>query len=269
MTRLLYVALAGLLLVAGSSWSPATAAAASATEQRGTGSATAPRPLAGRVVVLDPGHQLGNSRFPRQTGRLVPAGGFRKACNSTGTSTNAGLAEATFVWRVSQQLRRRLERLGARVVLTRTSNSRQRWGPCVDVRGRAGNHVGRDGRAADLKVSIHADGSYARGARGFHVILPPDRRPWTHDIHRSSRRLGLDVRRGLRAGGLATANYVAGGDGLDVRADLGTLNLSDIPTVLVELGNMRDPREARRMASRRGQATYARGLLRGVRAFLG
>ena len=47
---------------------------------------------------------------------------------------------------------------------------------------RAGNQVG-----ADLKLSIHADGSYAAGARGFHVIAPTDRAPWTHDIYRSSR----------------------------------------------------------------------------------
>ena len=100
-------------------------------------------------------------------------------------------------------------------------------------------HVGRDREPADLKVSLHADGSYARGARGFHVILPADRRPWTHDIARPSRRLGLDLRRALRAGGFRTATYTAGGDGIDVRADLGTLNLSDIPTVMVELGNMR------------------------------
>lgn len=35
------------------------------------------------------------------------------------------------------------------------------------------------------------------------------------------------------------ASYVAGGDVLDVRSDLGTLNLPDVPTVMVELGNMR------------------------------
>ncbi len=231
-------------------------------------SRAAAKPLAGRVVVLDPGHQLGNARFPRQVNRLVPAGGFRKACNTTGTATNAGFPEATFAWRVSRLVQRRLERLGARVLLTRGVNSARRWGPCVDVRGRAGNAVGRDREPADLKISIHADGSYAAGARGFHVILPADRRPWTHDIARPSRRLGLDLRRALRAGGFARASYTAGGDGIDVRSDLGTLNLSDIPTVMVELGNMRHRREARRMTSRRGQAAYARALVAGVRHHL-
>jgi N-acetylmuramoyl-L-alanine amidase len=221
-------------------------------------------PLSGRTVVIDPGHQLGNHNFPSEINRLVPAGGFEKACNTTGTATNAGFPEATFTWRVARVLRTRLVRLGATVHLTRHSNRQDRWGPCVDVRGRDGNKL-----PADLKVSIHGDGSYAAGAHGFHVIAPTDRRPWTHDIFKPSRRMALDTRAALRGVGLPVANYIAGGDGLDFRSDLGTLNLSNIPTVMVELGNMRNPVDARRMTSRRGRATYARGLAHAVRRFLG
>jgi N-acetylmuramoyl-L-alanine amidase len=221
-------------------------------------------PLAGRVVVIDPGHQLGNHNYPSEINRLVPAGGFQKPCNTTGTATDGGYPEATFTWQVSRVLEARLVALGATVRLTRHSNREDRWGPCVDVRGRAGNK-----RPADLKISIHGDGSYAAGARGFHVIAPTDRRPWTHDIFRSSRRLALDTRSSLRSVGLRVADYVAGGDGLDLRSDLATLNLSNLPTVMVELGNMRNPTDARRMTSRAGRATYARGLALAVRRFLG
>ena len=72
-------------------------------------------PLSGRTVVIDPGHQLGNHRFPAQINRLVPAGGFEKPCNTTGTATNAGYPEATFAWQVARLLRHRLEALGATV----------------------------------------------------------------------------------------------------------------------------------------------------------
>jgi N-acetylmuramoyl-L-alanine amidase len=226
--------------------------------------AAAPAPLQGRVIVIDPGHQLGNHNYPRRINRPVPAGGFSKPCNTTGTATNSGFPEATFAIRVARQLRDRLRSLGAEVRLTRTRNSQDLWGPCVDERGRAGNRAG-----ADLKISIHGDGSTAAGARGFHVIRPTSREGWTDDIARPSRRLARDVRAGLRDRGLAVANYTAGGDGLDSRGDLGTLNLSDVPTVMVELGNMRNPRDARRMTSDRGRATYARGLVSGVRRFLG
>ena len=77
------------------------------------------------------------------------------------------------------------------------------------------------------------------------------------------------MKAGLRSQRFGVANYIAGGDGLDVRSDLGTLNLSDVPTVMVELGNMRSPSEARVMTSPAGRARYARGLVAGVRRFLG
>lgn len=221
-------------------------------------------PLAGRVVVIDPGHQLGNHNFPAEINRPVPAGGFTKPCNTTGTATNRGYPEATFTWQVSRLLAKRLRGLGASVRMTRDSNRQDRWGPCVDVRGRAGNAIG-----ADLKVSVHADGSYARGARGFHVIVPPDRAPWTDDIAAPSMRLAEALKGGLLGKRFAVANYVAGGDGLDVRSDLGTLNLSDVPTAMVELGNMRSAAEARVMTSPRGRARYARALVAGIREFLG
>jgi N-acetylmuramoyl-L-alanine amidase len=221
-------------------------------------------PLAGRTIEIDPGHQLGNHNFPARIARRVPAGGFKKRCNTTGTATDGGYPEATFTWQVARLLRSRLLALGADVRMTRHSNRQDRWGPCVDVRGRAGNRI-----PAAVKISIHGDGSYAPGAHGFHVIAPTDRRPWTHDIYRPSRRLALDTRAALRGVGLHVATYVAGGDGLDFRSDLATLNLSNMPAVMVELGNMRNPGDARRMTSRSGRATYAQGLARAVRRFLG
>jgi N-acetylmuramoyl-L-alanine amidase len=249
------------LVVAATLASPA---AATSDFRAGDGSARALAPLAGKVVVLDPGHQLGNHNFPHKIDRLVPAGGFKKPCNTTGTATNGGYPEATFTWRVSRLLKARLEKLGATVRLTRHSDREDRWGPCVDARGRAGNK-----RPADLKLSIHADGSYAAGARGFHVIAPTDRRRWTHDIFKPSRRLARTTRASMEKVGLTVADYIAGGDGLDFRGDLGTLNLSNIPTVMVELGNMRNRRDAHRMTTKAGRETYARGLAIAVRRFLG
>jgi N-acetylmuramoyl-L-alanine amidase len=229
-----------------------------------TGELSSALPLSGRTVVLDPGHQLGNHNYPAKIAQLVPAGGFDKPCNTTGTATDGGYPEATFTWQVARLMEKRLVALGATVRLTRSSNREDRWGPCVDVRGRDGNAI-----PADLKLSIHGDGSYAAGAHGFHVIAPTDRAPWTHDIYRPSRRMALDTRAALRGVGLPVANYIAGGDGLDFRSDLATLNLSDVPTVMVELGNMRNRQDAHRMTSRSGRATYARGLVHAVRAFLG
>jgi N-acetylmuramoyl-L-alanine amidase len=213
-------------------------------------------PLAGRTIAIDPGHQLGNSGHLARINRLVYVG-IWKPCNTTGTATNGGFPEATFTWRVSNDLRRRLEALGATVRMTRTSNDRSSWGPCVDARGRFGARVG-----ADLEISLHGDGA-AAATHGFFVIRPGLRKGWTDDILGRSKALALRVRAGLVGAGFPVSTAY-GGDGLDVRRDLGTLNAADVPTVMVELGNMRNAGDARCMTSRSCRDRYAHGLADGV-----
>ncbi|MCW2827487.1 MAG: cell wall hydrolase/autolysin [Marmoricola sp.] len=221
------------------------------------------QPLRSLTIALDPGHQLGNHNHPRQIDAPVPAGGFTKPCNTTGTSTNGGVAEATVNFWLAKAVRKRLRSLGARVPTTRTVNSERRWGPCIDKRGEFGRRVG-----ARLMVSLHADGASAPD-RGFHVIAPTKRSPWTTDIADASYRLATALRNGLTAAGVPRSNYIGGGSGLDVRSDLGTLNMSDVPVAMIEIGNMRNPGDARLMTSARGRARYADAVVRGIRTFLG
>ena len=101
------------------------------------------KPLSSITIALDPGHQLGNHNYLRQTNAPVQAGGFTKPCNTTGTSTDGGVAESTVNLRLAKAVKKRLRRLGARVPMTRTVDSEQKWGPCVDARGQFGRQVGR------------------------------------------------------------------------------------------------------------------------------
>lgn len=220
------------------------------------------RPLRHITIAFDPGHQLGNHNYPRHINAPVPAGGFTKPCNTTGTATNTGVAEATVNIALARAVTRRLRALGARVRLTRVTNSQRRWGPCVDARGRFGKRVG-----AKLMVSLHADGA-SSSAHGFHVIAPTRRSPWTTDIAGRSLRLAKSLRAGLTHVGVPRSTYVGRGTGLAVRSDLGTLNKCDVPVAMVEVGNMRNAADARRMTSRSGRATYARAVVRGIRAYL-
>ena len=219
-------------------------------------------PLSGIRIALDPGHQLGNHNFPRQTRRLVPAGGFYKACNTTGTQTNGGYPEATLNFRVARLVQDRLEALGAEVFLTRTRNSESLWGPCVDARGEFGELV-----HARLTVSLHADGAPSSG-HGFHVIAPKSRSPWTTDIAIPSRRLARALRSGFDQLGIARSTYVGNGTALSIRSDLGTLNMSDVPVAMLEIGNMRNAADAHRMTTRTGRNRYARAVVRGIRLYL-
>lgn len=227
--------------------------------------AAAPAPelrLDGVVIALDPGHQLGNSnpRFAANIAATKFNGYITKGCNTTGTATNAGFPEATFNWRVSRYLENRLRELGATVRKTRTSNSYDRWGPCVWDRGRFGAQVD-----ADLLLSVHADGAAPSGY-GFYAMLPASIPGWTDDIAASSGRMGKRFIAGMLGAGAPGSTYVPG-QAMIVK-DITTLNFSDVPAILVELGNMRNSSDAARMSSREGQKQYADWLVAGVRAAL-
>ena len=220
-----------------------------------------PPALTGTTIVLDPGHNGGNAAHAREIARLVDAGTHRKACDTVGAQTARGYPEWAFTMDVARRLARILRGAGARVVLTRTSS--RGWGPCITRRAAIGNRA----RAA-AAISIHADGGPA-GGRGFHVIHPVRIRGLTDDIAAPSRRLAQAVRAAYRAGtGLPYATYV-GGSGLVARSDLGGLNLSDVPKVFVEAGNMRNARDAALLSDPRFRERIARALARGLDAFLG
>ena len=223
--------------------------------------AAAEKPLAGRIIVLDPGHQLGNSnpKFAKEMSATKFNGSIVKGCNTTGTATNAGLPEATFNWRVAKRLRSLLEEQGATVVFTRSSNSRDAWGPCTWDRARIGTEA-----KADAMISIHADGSSASG-RGFHVIAPSAIKGWTTDVAKPGRRLARAMISGMTRAGAEPATYLS--SPLSIRGDQSTLNFSDVPTVIVELGNMRNKADAARMSTSQGQQQYADWIAAGIEAY--
>lgn len=218
------------------------------------------QPLRGQTIVVDPGHNGGNARHVREINRPVNAGTLTKACDTVGATAASGYTEAEYTLDVAQRLARLLRRDGARVVLTRSTNTG--WGPCITRRAAIGNEAG-----AAAAISIHADGG-SRGGRGFHVIYPPAIAGLTDDIAASSRRLALAVRAAFRAGtGMPYATYT-GDRGLAVRSDLGGLNLSDVPKVFIETGNLRNPTDAALLSDAGFRQRAAESLARGLRAYL-
>ncbi|MGV9990155.1 N-acetylmuramoyl-L-alanine amidase [Streptomyces sp. NPDC003374] len=241
----------------GSAGSPARRSPSSAPAAAGA--------LKGKVVVIDPGHNPGNFRHTSEINRTVDIGTHRKECDTTGTSTNAGYSEARFTLDVAHRLRTLLERQGATVKLTHDDGSPS-WGPCVDERARIGNAA-----HADAAISLHADGA-AAGDRGFHVILPASVHAGAADTRRivaPSRDLGERVAGNfLRVTGEPPSNYVGGGTGLVTRQDLGGLNLSTVPKVFIECGNMRDSKDAASLNSGDWRQKAAEGISEGIVSFL-
>ncbi|GCB49861.1 hypothetical protein SNL152K_7204 [Streptomyces sp. NL15-2K] len=254
---------------AGSAVGTATAQSSPSTSEKPTPTTSPSAPAAsgslkGKVIVIDPGHNPGNFQHTAEINRKVDIGTNRKECDTTGTSTNSGYTEAEFTLDVAHRMRALLEKQGATVKLTQDND--RPYGPCVDERARIGNKA-----HADAVVSVHADGS-GTGNRGFHVILPgsvhagaADTRP----IVDASRDLGERIAGNfVHVTGSAPSNYVGDGTGLDTRTDLGGLNLSTVPKVFIECGNMRDSKDAALLTSGPWRQKAAQGISEGIVNYL-
>ncbi|MEV5411393.1 N-acetylmuramoyl-L-alanine amidase [Thermopolyspora sp. NPDC052614] len=236
-----------------------TKAAGGAAEAKGAQDVE--RPLKGKVVVIDPGHNGANYKDPDYINKPVDVLTKKKACDTTGTSTDDGYSEAAFNWDVANRMAKALRAAGATVKLTRDSNNGV--GPCITQRAAIGNKA-----KADAAISIHADGATPT-AHGFHVIIPKKINGPVDPVVADSKRLGIDIRDAIRAGtGLPYSTYI-GRQGLDYRNDLGGLNLSSVPKVFVECGNMRNPSDAAKFKDPKFRQRLGVALANGMEKYLG
>lgn len=178
-------------------------------------------------------------------------------------------SEAVIVLAIAQEMRAELSKDAAFApVLTRSSDTfvalSERVRRAVDARGKA-------------LISLHMDNVRDRTGKGAILFIfgrnrkipkGPPREPGEPILPdppksqvRASRRLADQVAKSLRASGIKVAGYV----------DIGgfaVLKSPDIPSVLIEMGNMRDEGEASAFAEPAYQRKVAVALNEGIRAFL-
>ena len=251
----------GSAVPSGSAASPASPSAShtsAAPSPTPTPTVSAP-PLAGKIVGIDPGHNGGNFTDPDAIARQIWNGAEWEACDTTGTTTDGGYTEAQFNFNVAKYLRADLMRDGARVIMTRTSNTGV--GPCVNRRAEIINAA-----HADVAVDIHADGAAASG-RGFTILEPVAVGP-NNAVIGASQRFGGDVRQAMLADTAMPESNYEGVDGIMPRDDLAGLNLTTVPKVLIECGNMRNAVDASLLVTARFQQRVASALTAAIAAFL-
>jgi N-acetylmuramoyl-L-alanine amidase len=211
--------------------------------------------IAGRIVFLDPGHNGANDA---SINRQVPTGrGGTKDCQTTGTTTDGGYPEHSFNWDTVLRIREELTQLGVRTAMSRGDDDA--LGPCVDQRAAMANAL-----HPDAIVSIHADGGPADG-RGFHVNYSNP--PLNQAQSGPAPRFATVMRDQLVAAGMQPSTY-RGTDGLYGRSDLTGLNLAEYPSILIEMGNMKNADDAAVLASADGRSRYAAAVTRGIAAYL-
>ena len=212
------------------------------------------------VVGIDPGHNGLNGTDPSYINKLIWNGRERETCDTAGTQTNEGYTEAQFNFRVAMFLRADLLRAGARVVMTRTNN--HGVGPCVTRRAQILNRS-----HANVAIDIHADGGPPSG-RGFTVLEPVADGP-NDKVITGSERFGRNVRSAFLWHTKMPVSTYYGDDGISHRNDLAGLNLTRVPKVLIECGNMRNATDAALLTSAAFQRRIARALEAAIIHFLG
>jgi len=182
----------------------------------------ASRPLAGRTIAVDPGHP--------------PLGG-------TGPT---GLTEADANLAVARALKRLLERQGARVVMTRNSDS------AVDLYDRT---AAAESAGAEILVSIH-NNAFPDGVNPF-----VNNGTSTYYFFPRAARLALLTQAAL-VGELGLVNLGA------ARGDFAMVRTSWMPSVLTEGAFLMVPAQEQALRSPRFQRAYARGVALGIQAYL-
>lgn len=233
-----------------------TAAAGTGSPSASSRGATA---LADATIVIDPGHNGGASAAFNN--RQVPAGNGRmKACNTSGTAIPGGASEHAVNFRLATELGRQLRAAGARVVFTRTTDDGA--GPCVNDRAAVGNRA-----RADAVVSVHADGSDSASARGFHVIRSTTMVGGPR-VEAASERLAQAVVTTFEGTGMPRSTYLGGGTAITPRDDIAGLNLSRVPAVMLEAGNLHHPSDAQLLTDPAFVRTQARALVAALKEWL-
>ena len=221
-------------------------------------------PLAGLTVVIDPGHDGGNGADPAFIDRPIDGGGLTEPCDTAGTSTDNGYPEHAFNFDVALRAQALLQADGARG--RAHPHHRHRGGP---LRERARRHRQR---AARRRGRVDPRRRRARRAgAGFAVDTPvavvssiSDNRA----IVGPSDQLSVDMRNAFEsATGEPPSNYT-GQDGIVYRSDLGGLNLSTVPKVLIECANMRNAHDAALVQSPAWRQNAAQGIANGIEQFL-
>ena len=216
-------------------------------------------PLFGKVVGIDPGHNGDNWAAPQVIDQPIWNGTGSESCDTTGTATAGGFTEAQFNFDVAIDMEADLARAGATVVMTRTTNTGV--GPCVTTRAAI-----IDAAHANVAVDIHADGG-PPGGRGFAVLVPVPVGP-NDAVIGSSYAFGTTVRNIMAdASGMPVSTY-DGVDGIQPRSDLAGLNLTTVPKVLIECGNMANATDAALLSSPNFQRSVAALLTVAVSEFL-
>lgn len=201
-----------------------------------------------KVIVVDPGHANSSNLVMEEQ---APGGSIYKIKDGGGakgvvTQTPEYLVNML----VSIKLKQDLERMGYKVVMTKTDNS-------VSLGNIYRANIGNDNHAV-LVIRIHADSSENSSIKGSSILIPAPINENTKAIYSESKRDGQIVLDAL------TSQVGMPNRGIIVRDDITGFNWSKVPVILVEMGFLSNPDEDRFLSTNDYQTKLAMALANGI-----
>lgn len=206
--------------------------------------------LQGKIICLDPGHGI-TSESKQE--KMSPLSDETKPAYVSGASGEYQTEEELNL-AVAEKIKRRLEELGAEVIMTRTENE-------ASVSNIERAEIANEADA-DICVRIHADGADDSSAQGFSVLVPAGDYLGTPAIIEPSREAAEAVEE-------AMAKTTGARDrGIIEREDLTAFNWSEVPVILVEMGFLSNSEEDQKMSTDSYREKLAEGITTGIEDWL-
>jgi N-acetylmuramoyl-L-alanine amidase len=190
-------------------------------------------PLAGKVIVLDPGH-----------GNLIQPGNW----SNPGAVGPGGTAERDVVMDIARQARDLLVAQGAKVILTRDGDTN------LSLKGRVQVAAQAD---ADLYVAIHNNSSASPNLNGMGTYYDTtSTQPYRKEQERLAEVLQAEMvqKTGLRDLGLIDGDYTV-------------TSLNVVPAVLLEVGFISNPAEEKLLNDGGFRSKAAQGIAAGLERY--